>query len=76
MDHGFQNNAASYLLFLRFVPLFPFWLVNLAPAFFKVQLSTYIWTTFVGIIPGSFVYTQAGSGLGVIFDEGAAFFFK
>jgi len=73
MERGFQTNAASYLLFLRFIPLFPFWLVNLAPAFFNVRIATYIWTTFVGIIPGSYVYTQAGSGLGVIFDQGAAF---
>ncbi len=73
MEKGFQNNAASYLLFLRLLPLFPFWLVNLAPAFFNVRLSTYIWTTFVGIIPGSYVFTQAGSGLGAIFEQGEAF---
>jgi len=73
MENGFQKNAASYLLFLRLIPLFPFWLVNLAPAFSKVRTSTYIWTTFVGIIPGSYVYTQAGSGLSAIFDQGVAF---
>nr|NGX46000.1 hypothetical protein [Chlamydiota bacterium] len=38
MESGFQENAASYMLFLRFVPIFPFWLVNLAPAFFKTRL--------------------------------------
>jgi len=64
MEKGFKNNAASYLLFLRFIPLFPFWLVNLAPAFLGVRFSTYVWTTFVGIIPGVFVYTQLGRGLG------------
>jgi uncharacterized membrane protein YdjX (TVP38/TMEM64 family) len=73
MEGGFQKNAASYLLFLRFIPLFPFWLVNVAPAFFNVRLRTYVWTTFLGIIPGSYVYTQAGGGLGAIFDEGEAF---
>lgn len=69
MEKGFQENAASYMLFLRFVPLFPFWLVNLAPAFFGVPLWTFIWTTFVGIIPGVFVFTQIGAGLGSILDS-------
>jgi uncharacterized membrane protein YdjX (TVP38/TMEM64 family) len=68
MAQGFHKNAANYLLFLRLVPLFPFWLVNLAPALFGVPLRTYAWTTFVGIIPGAFVFTQAGAGLGAILD--------
>jgi len=73
MEAGFQKNAASYLLFLRFVPLFPFWLVNLAPAFFGVRLRTYIWTTFVGIIPGAFVFTQAGRGFNAVFETAEEF---
>lgn len=76
MRAGFQENATSYMLFLRLVPLFPFWLVNLAPAFFGVPLFTYAWTTFVGIIPGAFVYTQAGTGLGAILDSGEKFTLK
>src|SRR3972149_995954 len=63
MESGFQKNAASYLLFLRFVPLFPFWVVNLAPAFFGVSLRTFVWTTVVGIAPGSLIFTLAGGGL-------------
>ncbi|MCP5503629.1 MAG: TVP38/TMEM64 family protein [Chlamydiales bacterium] len=70
METGFQKNAASYLLFLRLIPLFPFWLVNIAPAFFNVKTRTYLWTTFLGIIPGAYVFTQAGNGLGAIFDSG------
>lgn len=73
MEKGFHKNSSSYLLFLRFIPLFPFWLVNLAPAFFHVRVWTYVWTTFIGIIPGSYVFTQAGSGLGTIFDTGQSF---
>lgn len=73
MEKGVQENPASYMLFLRFVPIFPFWLVNLAPAFLGIPLWTYIWTTFIGIIPGSFVYTQAGAGLGAIFDTNQSF---
>ncbi|MBA3237492.1 MAG: TVP38/TMEM64 family protein [Parachlamydiaceae bacterium] len=63
MEKGFQENAVSYLLFLRFVPLFPFWLVNIAPAFFEVSFLTFVWTTLVGIFPGTLVYTLAGGGL-------------
>lgn len=69
MESGFKKNVVSYLLFLRFVPLFPFWLVNLAPAFFNVRLRTYLWTTLVGILPGAYVFTQAGEGLGAIFES-------
>jgi uncharacterized membrane protein YdjX (TVP38/TMEM64 family) len=69
MEQGFQENAASYLLFLRFVPLFPFWIVNIAPAFFGVKLKTFVWTTVVGIAPGSFVFTLAGGGLEKIFES-------
>lgn len=70
MRAGFQEDAAHYLLFLRLVPIFPFWMVNLAPAFFGVSLITFAWTTFFGIIPGAFVFTQAGVGLGAILDSG------
>lgn len=73
MKKGFEENAASYLLFLRLIPLFPFWLVNLAPAIFGIPLLTFIWTTFLGIIPGTFVYTQAGAGIGSILDAGETF---
>lgn len=60
---GFQEDATSYLLFLRLVPVFPFWLVNLAPALLGVDLVTFIWTTAVGILPGTFAYAFAGAGL-------------
>lgn len=73
MEKGFRDNAASYMLFLRFVPVFPFWIVNLAPALFGVPLRTFIWTTLVGIIPGSFVFTLAGGGLEKIFETQQAF---
>ncbi|MEQ9519384.1 MAG: TVP38/TMEM64 family protein [Parvibaculum sp.] len=70
MEEGFRENAFSYLLVLRLVPLFPFFLVNLAPAFLGVQLRTYVAATFVGIIPGTFVFSSVGNGLGAIFDRG------
>ncbi len=75
-EKGFHKNPSSYLLFLRLIPLFPFWLVNLAPAFFNVPLWTYVWTTFVGIAPGAFVSTQAGRGLNTIFETSDTFQFS
>ena len=60
---GFQENALNYLLFLRLVPLFPFWLINLAPALLGVGLGTYVLGTFFGIIPGTFAFAFAGVGL-------------
>lgn len=70
MEAGFQKNAFSYLLVLRLVPLFPFFLVNLAPAFLGVKLRTFFVATFFGIIPGTFVFASVGNGLGAIFDKG------
>lgn len=70
MEEGFKKNAFSYLLFLRLVPAFPFWLVNLAPAFLGVSLKTFVVATFIGIIPGTFVFASLGNGLGAIFDAG------
>jgi len=72
MEAGFKENEFSYLLILRLVPLFPFWLVNLVPALLGVALPTYVIATFVGIIPGSFAYASAGNGLGAVFDQGGA----
>lgn len=63
---GFAADAFNYLLFLRLVPLFPFWLVNLAPAFTSVSMRTYLITTFVGIMPGSFIFANLGQSLGRI----------
>ena len=70
MKQGFEENAFNYLLVLRLVPLFPFWLVNLVPAFMKVPVRTYLLATFIGIIPGTFVYAGVGSGLGMVFEKG------
>jgi uncharacterized membrane protein YdjX (TVP38/TMEM64 family) len=56
------------MLVLRLVPLFPFWLVNLAPAFLGVRLRTFVVGTFLGIIPGTAVFAVFGAGLGSILD--------
>jgi uncharacterized membrane protein YdjX (TVP38/TMEM64 family) len=66
IQEGFAKNAFSYLLTLRLIPLFPFFLVNLLSGLTRVRVSTYVAATAVGIIPGSFVYTFAGRQLGTI----------
>ena len=63
---GFHDNAFNYLLFLRLVPLFPFWLVNLAPAFTPITTRTYVLGTAIGILPGCFVFANLGESLGRI----------
>ena len=66
INAGFTENAFSYLLFLRLVPVFPFFLVNLAPAFTTIPLRTYVLATALGIIPGTFVFVNLGQTLGRI----------
>lgn len=70
MDEGLHKNEVSYLFLMRLVPAIPFFVANLAPAFLGVKLRNYVATTFLGIIPGSLVYTSVGAGLGEVFDRG------
>jgi uncharacterized membrane protein YdjX (TVP38/TMEM64 family) len=70
MEAGFRENALNYLLFVRLIPVFPFWLVNLVSAFLGVPLRTYVVATAVGIIPGTLIYASVGNGLGAVFEAG------
>jgi uncharacterized membrane protein YdjX (TVP38/TMEM64 family) len=70
IQHGFSRNAFNYLLTLRLIPLFPFFLVNLASGLTRIRLSTYTAATAIGIIPASIVYANAGSQLGRIESVG------
>src|SRR4249920_1164547 len=63
LAQGFRDDAFSYLLFLRLVPAFPFFLVNLVPAFAGVGLAPFVTATALGIIPGAIVFALAGTGL-------------
>ena len=63
---GFHENDFNYLLFLRLVPLFPFWLVNLASAFTPIKIWTYLLATALGIMPAAFVFANLGESLGRI----------
>lgn len=70
MEDGFNRNAFSYLLSLRLFAVFPFWAVNLVPAFLGVRLGTYVAATLIGIIPATFIFAGFGNGLGAILDAG------
>jgi uncharacterized membrane protein YdjX (TVP38/TMEM64 family) len=70
MEQGFLKDAFHYLLVLRLVPLFPFWLVNLVPAFSRMSLRSYALATLIGIAPASIVFASLGSGLGSLLDAG------
>ena len=65
-QEGFAKNAFSYLLTLRLIPLFPFFVVNLVSGLTRVNVGTYVAATALGIVPGSFVYAYAGRQLGTI----------
>lgn len=70
MADGFAKDAFNYLLFLRLVPAFPFWAVNLAPALLGMKLVPYVVATGIGIIPGTAIFSLFGAGLGAVFERG------
>jgi uncharacterized membrane protein YdjX (TVP38/TMEM64 family) len=72
LREGFRQDALSYLLFLRLVPAFPFWFVNVAPAVLGVPLKTYVIGTFLGIIPATFAFASAGVGLDSVIQAAKA----
>jgi len=70
LEDGFRRDSFNYLLFLRLVPVFPFWLINIVPALLGMKLGPYTLATLIGIIPGAVVYSSVGAGLGVVIDRG------
>lgn len=70
LKKGLDENQWSMLFFIRLVPAVPFFLANLIPAFLGVPLYRFVISTFIGIIPGSLVYTSVGAGLGEVFARG------
>lgn len=69
---GLEKNAFNYLLTLRLIPLFPFWVLNIAPALLNMRLRAFFLATLIGIIPGSAVYVSVGNGLSTIFESGTS----
>lgn len=69
MRKKFTEHDISYLLFLRFSHVLPFWLTNVCAAYFKISFKTFVWTCFVGVIPLSVILADAGHSLSVLFAE-------
>jgi uncharacterized membrane protein YdjX (TVP38/TMEM64 family) len=69
---GLARDGFFYLLSLRLVPVFPFWLLNLAPALLGMAFTPYLAATFLGIIPGTLVFAGIGAGLDEVFLSGAS----
>lgn len=65
-----EQRGLNYLLFLRLVPLFPFFLINLAAGLTRLPLRSFVLGTFFGIIPGGFIYVNAGASLAQINNLG------
>lgn len=63
LAQGFRHDAFGYIVFLRLLPLFPFWMTNLGPAAFGVALRTFVLATACGLLPGAFVYASTGAGI-------------
>ena len=73
MRNELTQNAFFYLLFLRLAPVFPFFVVNIAPAFLNISFSNYFFASFLGMIPGAAVYALMGSGLNETLAPGEGF---
>lgn len=70
VKRGLDANQWSMLFFIRFVPVVPFFVANLVPAFLGVPLHRFTISTFFGIMPGAVVYSSVGAGLGSVFERG------
>lgn len=66
LNQELEQQGLNYLLFLRLMPLFPFFLINLAAGLTTMPLRTFLLGTFVGIVPGGFIYVNAGASLATI----------
>lgn len=69
MSKGFKENAFNYLLFLRILPIFPFWAINVTAALLNMRLSLFFLATLIGIVPGTIVYVSLGNSLNVLFSS-------
>jgi uncharacterized membrane protein YdjX (TVP38/TMEM64 family) len=70
LQSALLNNEWSVLLSMRLIPVLPFFITNIVPAFVGVRFSVFALTTLIGIIPGDVIYTSLGAGLGDVFERG------
>jgi uncharacterized membrane protein YdjX (TVP38/TMEM64 family) len=70
LEEGFRRDGFSYLVFLRIVPVFPAWLTTIVSALLGVRPDVFIVGTFLGVIPGCFVFAGIGADFGLLFRNG------
>ena len=63
INEGVRKDGAFYLFSLRVVPLFPFFLINLAMGLTRIRVLTYYWVSQIGMLLGTLVYVNAGTQL-------------
>jgi uncharacterized membrane protein YdjX (TVP38/TMEM64 family) len=66
LNRGVEKDGGFYLFTLRLVPLFPFFLINLGMGLTRIRVWTYVWVSLLGMLPGTFVYVNAGTALSTI----------
>lgn len=64
INEGIEQEGGFYLFTLRLIPVFPFFVINLAMGLTRIKLSTYYWVSQLGMLPGTLVYVNAGKELG------------
>lgn len=76
INHELERSGLHYLLFLRLVPVFPFFLINLAAGLTNIPLRTFFVGTMIGIVPAAFIYCNAGASLATINSVGDILSFR
>jgi uncharacterized membrane protein YdjX (TVP38/TMEM64 family) len=66
INEGIEKEGAFYLFSLRLIPVFPFWLINLAMGLTKMPLFKFYWVSQIGMLPGTMVFVNAGKELAKI----------
>jgi len=66
LNRGVEKDGAFYLFALRLVPVFPFFVINLAMGLTPLPTRTFYWVSQLGMLPGTLVYVNAGTQLGQI----------
>lgn len=70
IEKELNEHPASYMLFLRFMPVVPYIVINVVPALVNVRFSTFLWTSLIGLLPGAVIFTVAGKELSRIASTG------
>jgi uncharacterized membrane protein YdjX (TVP38/TMEM64 family) len=74
IETGFKQDAFSYLLTLRLLPIMPCWVSNIGAGIFNLPIKTFVSATALGILPSTIIYVYAGRSLDQILVEKAPIF--